>query len=514
MPFLNYDPQQSGPQYLEDLATGYWFSEALFTAVELGLFPLLEPEGKRRDEIAASLDCHPQSLERFLHALCALGLLYRNNGRYYNTPLSREHLIPGKPLYQGASIIWRKTLGVYWDDLRRCLKAGGRVRFSPEEEEPALRAQRIRKYLDAMDCIARSKAREIVPLFSPALAGGELLDVGAGSGALAAGFLEDVPALRATLMDIPDVLEHAAALMRERGLEGRTTFLPANILEPWPLDARRFDLVILSNIIHAYSEEELPHILEQAARSLKDEGILVIHDFFLEHFPGKAALSDLNMFINTYNGKVFSLRTVQEELRSRSLALLDPVRLPSDTALLIAAKSEAALSPLAVDKEARLVSKLHALGFSKVRPVAAAGIRVTDWADLRCRFGCTRYGSPHCPPNSPAPEKTRELLKDYTRAVLLEGEPPTREFQRAVVKAEREAFIMGYHKAFAFWAGPCSLCSPCAPHGVCLNTKESRPSMEGAGIDVFETVRSAGLSLRTLGSGDDFVKYYALLLVE
>lgn len=514
MPFLDYDPQQSGPQYLEDLATGYWFSEALFTAVELGIFPLLEPEGKSGDDLAAALGCHPQSLGRFLHALCSLGLLYKGGGRYYTTPLSRDYLIPGKPLYQGASILWRKALGPHWADLKQCLASGGRVRFSPEEEDPALRADRIRKYLEAMDCIARSKVEELVALFGLSLAGGELLDVGAGSGAVAAGFLERFPGLHATLLDIPGVLEHTAAVMRERGLEGRAAFVPANILEPWPVAAGRFDLIVLSNIVHAYSEVELPHIIEQAARSLKDTGILLIHDFFLEHAPRKAALSDLNMFINTYNGRVFSLKAVQEELQKRALVLLDPVLLPSDTALLIAAKSGAALSALAVRSEDRLLSRIAALGFTRVRPVAAESVKVTGWADLRCRFGCSRYGSPHCPPNSPSPEKTREVLKDYTHAVLLEGEPPTREFQRAVVRAEREAFLMGYHKAFSFWAGPCSLCSPCAPHGVCLNTKESRPSMEGAGIDVFETVKSAGFSLRTLGTGDDFVKYYALLLVE
>ena len=30
-----HDPQDTNPQYLEDLATGYWNSEVLFTAVEI-----------------------------------------------------------------------------------------------------------------------------------------------------------------------------------------------------------------------------------------------------------------------------------------------------------------------------------------------------------------------------------------------------------------------------------------------------------------------------------------------
>jgi hypothetical protein len=38
--------------------------------------------------------------------------------------------------------------------------------------------------------------------------------------------------------------------------------------------------------------------------------------------------------------------------------------------------------------------------------------------------------------------------------------------------------------------------------------------MEGCGIDVYETVRRAGLSLRTLQDRRDYVKYFALLLLE
>ena len=90
-------------------------------------------------------------------------------------------------------------------------------------------------------------------------------------------------------------------------------------------------------------------------------------------------------------------------------------------------------------------------------------------------------------------------------------------FQSMVLDAEREAFLAGFHKAFAYWAGPCALCATCtvdAPDGTCRNTRDARPSMEGAGIDVFETARRAGLNLRILRDKGDYVRYFALLLLE
>jgi predicted metal-binding protein len=220
------------------------------------------------------------------------------------------------------------------------------------------------------------------------------------------------------------------------------------------------------------------------------------------------------MFINTFNGRVFSSRSVQTHLRQLGLSFTDLLPLQTDTAVLFASKDKAAIRSLQLDPTGLLVSKIRAQGFKKVYRVKTEDIHIPEWTGLRCRFGCDRYGDRHCPPNVPSAEKTREIVKDYKHALLLEGEPPTRDFQLQVLQAERTAFREGFHKAFSYWAGPCSLCDPCAENGPCTNTKNARPSMEGAGIDVFETARRAGASLRTLKNKDGFVKYFALILLE
>ena len=54
-----------------------------------------------------------------------------------------------------------------------------------------------------MDAVARTKAGQMVPIFEADGLEGEILDAGAGSGAMAASFLDHFPLLRATFMDIP-----------------------------------------------------------------------------------------------------------------------------------------------------------------------------------------------------------------------------------------------------------------------------------------------------------------------
>ena len=336
LPFLNRDPQEDGPQYLEDLATGYWFSEVLFAAVELDVFSILDSGGKTADGIARNLKLDSYGVERFLEALCTLGLVSRSGETFYNAKIASDYLVKAKEGYQGNSILWRKRLSPAWRDLEKCLKAGGRINFNPDREEPGQFMNRVRRYIRAMDDVAGNKVQEIIRVLGELPSGGELLDVGAGSGAVSAGILEQFSGMKATLMDLPEVLNCAGELLRQWRVEDRITLCPANILEPWPVSEKSFDLVILSNVLHVFSEKEARQLLSRANACLKPEGLLLVHDFFKEHYPAKAALFDLNMFINTYNGKVFTGEWVREQLQSENLSVTPLIPLGSDTGVIIA----------------------------------------------------------------------------------------------------------------------------------------------------------------------------------
>ncbi len=357
---IRYDPQDGSPQYLEDLATGYWLAQVLFTAVEMEIFTLLEPAGASAEDAAGALGVDRRALERFLETLCALGLAERSGSLYFNTGIVSRYLVKGKEDYQGDAILWRKHLSTRWQELRECLRAGRRVHYPSPGEGPEQRHRRIRKYIRAMDCVARVKVREILPIFESLCLQGEILDVGAGSGAVSAGFLERYPGLRATLLDLPEVLGFAGDLLRERGLGERVVLCPGNILESWPVRKGSFDLVILSNVLHIYAEEEVSGILAGAAERLSEGGFLIVHDFFREHYPEKAALFDLNMLINTYNGRVLAGEWVRERLRGRGLSVTGLIPLQTDTALVIGTKNEQNLAGLNLDPKTRLISRVRA----------------------------------------------------------------------------------------------------------------------------------------------------------
>jgi len=458
------------------------------------------------------MTCDSKALDRYLELLISLGLLGRYQTVYYNSLLTKEYLLKESPLYQGDSILWRKNLGSDWNTLKASLKAGGRVNFLPEDISETEIDGRRENYIKAMDNVARLKAEDCTSFFSQLK--GEILDVGTGSGAMALAFLEKFSNTAATLVDIEQILPHTKKLVDQTAFTERVQYHACNILEPeWGL-TKKYKLIILSNIVHAYAEAENESVLKTAASLLAKDGIILIHDFFTEHFPLKARLSDVNMMLNTYNGKVFSGSWVIDELHKNHLATTSLIPLETDTALIFAARSAQVLDNLAITPVLKLIHPIKELGFDDVLEISPDSVAVSDFPKNKCRFGCSSFDQKHCEANELSLDETRALLSGYKKALLLKGEPPTGDFQKKMLQAEKIAFTAGYHKAFVFWAGPCTICPKCDPDQPCKNTKNRRPSMEGAGIDVFETVHNNGEVLKTLADGDAVVKYYGLLLLE
>ncbi|MEG0378830.1 MAG: DUF2284 domain-containing protein, partial [Eubacterium sp.] len=450
--------------------------------------------------------------------LKTLDLVENYDTTWYNTILSSTYLIKGKPLYQGHSILWRKEINDDWKTLRQALEAGRRVHFLPDDTTEAEMDARREEYITAMDNIIKLKIPEVLAFFGNGLKkDARILDVGAGSGAFSLGFLEAFPLSSATMIDIHQVLPQTKKIVEKSApsTASRVRFHDKNILEPdWALEDS-YDLIILSNIVHAYAEEEITVILKTAAAYLSDDGIILIHDFFLDHCAIKAAFSDINMFINTYNGKVFDSKWVNDALTTHGLHTTGLIPLSTDTGVIFASKNQLSLDALTITTEQKLLMPLKNIGFSEVIPFDPKDVVVAPFAKNKCQFGCRSFDKKHCSTNQEmTKEETAEFTGSFKRALLLKGEPPTGDFQRKALQAEILAFKAGYYKAFVFWAGPCSICPDCDLSKPCTNHAHSRPSMEGSGIDVFATVSKAGETLKTLSHRGEIIKYYALLLLE
>ena len=458
---MKYDPHKSGAQYLEDLATSYWYASALFTALDSGLFDVLRENNElSAEDAAAKLGWQAGPTARFLNLLKEMGLVDVYADQWYNTGLTTDHLVDGAPQDQRANIRWRRDLRAEWDTLPDVLAAGTRTLFPPDDvSEADMHARRV-EYLKAMDAVIDGKIAEMLPMFTRALPeNAAVLDVGCGSGKFAMSVLDACPG--------------------------------------------------------ATAEAESASVLEEAAAHLAPDGILLVHDFFLEHVPVKSRLSDINMMVNTYNGRAYSAKWTADTLKAAGCGASAFVPLSTDTGVLFACQKADRLKDLALDPAAQLIPKIKALGFADAIPFKADDVVFSPFARNKCQYGCQSAYEKTCISNrNMSYDETQAMVGDYRRGLLLCSEPPTGDFQRRCLAAEAEAFKSGFYKAFVFWAGPCSICKTCDPKTPCANPAHHRPSMEGCGIDVYATVNQVGETLHPLRRRGETVKYYGLLLLD
>jgi predicted metal-binding protein len=159
------------------------------------------------------------------------------------------------------------------------------------------------------------------------------------------------------------------------------------------------------------------------------------------------------------------------------------------------------------------VNQLLAEGADLAMPISASLVVTAAWPVMKCRYGCPNYGHNRCcPPYSPAWEEMRAILGNYTTAILFRTHSITAGTPLAVSVAAG-LFRRGYYKVLPFGTGSCRLCAECTPDS-CPRPWETAPSMEACGVDVFATVRNAGVEVSSYAPEGSVPDCFGLILVE
>lgn len=112
-----------------------------------------------------------------------------------------------------------------------------------------------------------------------------------------------------------------------------------------------------------------------------------------------------------------------------------------------------------------LLKRALELGVEKVKIIDTETVVVGEWVRWKCLYGCPLYAKdPFHPPVAPDAESTKKVLREYAKALLLNG-PNGQTLTEAAVKLEGEAYHRGYYKAFALTALVPGGATACAPPG-------------------------------------------------
>ena len=305
------------PESLLALSRAFQESRVLLTGAELDVFTALAKEPLAAPALAARLGAEPRSLATTLDALAAMGLLEKTGGTYRTAKdascLTADAPDSILPMLLHAAALWDR-----WTGLTR--KVGG----TPLTARPPAAATRA--FIEAMHVISAPQAAKLAAEVNPGGAR-RLLDVGGGPGTYTAAFLDAAPELRATLFDLPPVVEIARERLSAAGLLGRVTLVPGNFdTDELP---GGHDIAWLSAIIHQNGPAENDALYGRIFRALAPGGRLVVRDHVMDPArtqPRAGALFAINMLVGTAHGGTYTFDEIRAGLERAGFVRIRLIR--------------------------------------------------------------------------------------------------------------------------------------------------------------------------------------------
>jgi O-methyltransferase domain/Dimerisation domain len=300
------------PVQLLQLMNGYWITQSIAVAAELGLADHLAHGPATAEWLATAIGADAQALRRLLRALAMIGVLEEQAGGTFGLSSIGTFLrgdVPGSlralARMRGSEWQWRS-----WRELGHSVRTGetaldhvyGKPLFEYFADSPADGAV----FNEAMISHA-SQMHTAVAASYDFPAEGTLVDVGAGHGTLVASILETRPGLAAVVFDLPSVVDGAAEWLGQRGLGDRCQFVAGDFFETVPEGG---DVYALSHIVHDWDDATAIKLLQRCREAMSPEARLAVCEMVVPTGPEPhfSKLLDLEMLVNTGGQE----RTVEE----------------------------------------------------------------------------------------------------------------------------------------------------------------------------------------------------------
>ncbi len=337
---------QPTPDLIMQTGMGFMASKTLLSAVELELFTVLGDRSMMAPEIGDRLGLHPRSLEDFLDALVALGLLRRDgdgqDAEYRNTIDSAFFLDKAQPAYLGGILeMANARLYPFWADLTEGLRTGqpqnetktGGDFFGVLYGEPA----RLEQFLAGMQGIQMGSFMALLDKVDLTSAT-TLCDVGGANGTFCALAAQRHPHLQATTFDLPVVVPVAQRHLEAMGVADQVQAVGGDFFAD---DLPNADVIVMGNILHDWDEDQKKTLVAKAHRALNPGGRLITVEQVIDdarRVNASGLLMSLNMLIELPGGFDYTGAQFDAWAKGAGFARTEVVPLAGPTSAAIAYK--------------------------------------------------------------------------------------------------------------------------------------------------------------------------------
>lgn len=258
-------------------------AKAVMEAAETGVFGAINNDIKTPDTIAAVCGLHPRPLSQLLTLLVSMEYLTFDNERFSLTPMAKKWIAPDSPHSVHAIALYNNQVAWEWvSNLGDYLRTGKGM-----ESHDIFDAKQWQLYQDAMYAVARSEVREFVQRVPVTKKMTKILDIGGANGQYASVLCRKYPTLQATILDLEEAIEKAQPLSAD--VKKCISYQIGNALTD-DLGKNQYDLVLLSNVAHHFTERQNEELTHRIANSLRSGGLFIVNEFIRPTFEDKPEL--------------------------------------------------------------------------------------------------------------------------------------------------------------------------------------------------------------------------------
>jgi hypothetical protein len=298
----NQDSVDPAVATLLDMIGGHRITAVIYTAAKLEIPEMLGDGPATAAEVAMKTGAHEVSVSRLLRALVALGLCTQCGDRFELTAMGHRLSGRGPGSLRPWAVFEGQFLSRSWGGLLESIRTGKTAAelagIAPEQAFAQMAQAGVADvFNEAMVAMTRQVAPAVVAAYD--FAGiSRLTDVGGGHGELIGAILSAHPAMRGTIVDLPQCAEGARRHLAGTGLTGRCEFVAGSFFDSVPSGS---DALIMKSVIHDWDDARSLKILGNCRRALANTGRLLLVERLMPDVPAAdlagrlAVLSDLNM---------------------------------------------------------------------------------------------------------------------------------------------------------------------------------------------------------------------------
>lgn len=284
---------------VDSVSYGFMASQAIFSALEMGIYDAIAESGDKGLDIAAlQKKCNTTAprLQTLLTSLTAIRSLKLDaaTGCYTNSPNSSKFLVTSSRAYYGDYLRYQMGRQFYhrMGALPDVMLTGEAPSYASWFSDP----ETANTYTQAQHNGSMATAKYLVKKKLSLEGVTSMLDVGGGSGAFSYVFTDATPGLVSTVLELPEVCKTGEGIKATMSadVQSRVSFTELDATSPnWPVKDADYEVVLMSYISGSVPESIIGDLYKNAYKALKPGGRLLVHDFMVNDSLDSPALGAL-----------------------------------------------------------------------------------------------------------------------------------------------------------------------------------------------------------------------------